>query len=456
MEQENSKPKPSSPEEKESVAPPPRKKGRKPNPDSTNEGPEPQAGAAPSTSKSEQPAPHHKGRRRLIVFLILFLVILAIAISYFFRSDFPYRWTDDAYVHGNEVFLVPRVAGTVVAINADDTDLVQKGRPVVVLDDSDAKVALLQAEGALGDTMRKVCQFYVNVVELKANVEARKIDLARAEDDYHRRTAAQSGTVSVEDITHARQAMDTAHDLLDVAQQKLGAAKALVANTDLEHHPMVLQAEANVLDAHLALQRTTVDAPVTGYVAQRKVEVGQRVTPGTSLLAIIPLDQIWVDANFKEGELRFVRIGQPVSLKSDFYGGSVEYKGHVVGLAPSTGAAFSLLPPDEGSGNWIKIIQRVPVRIFLNDDMELGKHPLRIGLSMRVTINTRDQSSAVLTRVPSVQTIYATDIYSNEWIQANELVQSLVATNLQALAELGGGLAASTVRENGNSKITHE
>jgi membrane fusion protein (multidrug efflux system) len=391
-----------------------------------------------------------------MVFLVLSLVILAIAIAYFFRLDFPYRWTEDAYVHGNEVFLVPRVTGTVVNINADDTDLVQKGQPLVVLDDSDAKVALLKAEGSLDDTMRKVCQYYVNVVELKANVESRKIELARAEDDYHRRTSAQAGTVSIEDITHARQAVDSARDLLDAAKQGLGAAQALVANTDLEHHPLVLQVEANVLDADLALQRTIVKAPETGYIAQRNVEVGQRVTPDSPMLAIIPLNQIWVDANFKEKELRFVRIGQPVSLKSDFYGDFVKYKGHVVGLAPSTGAAFSLLPPDEGSGNWIKIVQRVPVRIVLDDNQQLEKYPLRIGLSMGVTIDTKNHRGVVLTQSPSAQSVYATDIYSNEWIQANELLQGLVATNLQALANLASDSAETNARENKHLEMTHE
>jgi membrane fusion protein (multidrug efflux system) len=387
--------------------------------------------------------------------MVLFLAILAIAAAYFFRLDFPYRWTDDAYVHGNEIFLVPRVTGTVVTINADDTDLVQKGQPLVVLDDSDAKVALMEAEGALGNTIRKVCQLYVNVVELKANVEARKTELSRAEDDYHRRTTAQAGLVSIEDITHARQAVDSARDLLEAAKQELGAAQALVANTDLEHHPMVLQVEANVLDADLAFQRTTVHAPETGYIVQRNVEVGQRVTPDTPMLAIIPLNQIWVAANFKEKELRFVRIGQPVSLKSDFYGDFVEYKGHVAGLAPSTGAAFSLLPPDEGSGNWIKIVQRVPVRIVL-DDQQLEKYPLRIGLSMRVTIDTKDHGGAALTQAPSTQPVYATDIYSNEWIQANELLQGLVATNLQALSNLASDSTAKNVPVYNQMEMTHE
>lgn len=430
----------------------------KPESESTNKGGEPQAKSAPPASKPEQPPPSHRprGRRRLIIFSVLILVILVIATVYFFRLDIPFRWTDDAYVHGNPVLLVPRVTSTVVAINADDTDLVREGQPVVVLDGDDAKVALLLAEGTLGDTMRKVCQFYLNVSELKANVDARKVDLAKAEDDYHRRITSESGTVSAEDIIHARQALESARALLAVAQQELSAAKALTANTDLEHHPLVLQAEANVLDADLALERTVVKAPATGYVVQRNVQVGQRVTPGTALLAIIPLDQIWIDANFKEGELRFVRIGQPVRLKSDFYGDSVEYRGHVVGLAPSTGAAFSLLPPDEGSGNWIKIIQRVPVRIFLDDTNELEKYPLRIGLSMRVTVDTADHSGAALTQAPSEQAIYATEIYSNEWVQANALLRSLVATNLQALAELATNSAAVIIPKNGQTEMTHE
>ena len=424
------------------------------NPDSTNKSPQ-AAASVPPASKPAPPAAPKKGRRRIVIFIILFVIIGAIAVSYFFRLDFPYRWTEDAYVHGNKVFLVPRVTSTVVSINADDTDLVQKGQPLVVLDDSDAKVALQQAEAALGDSMRKVCQFYVNVVEYKADVEARKIDLARAEDDYHRRVTAKSGSVSAEDITHALQALDTARDTLDVAKQQLAAAQALTANTDLEHHPLVLQAAANVLDADLALQRTIVNAPDTGYVVERNVQVGQRVTPGAPMLAIIPLGQIWVDANYKEAELRYVRVGQPVTLKSDFYGDAVEYKGHVAGLDPSTGAAFSLLPPDEGSGNWIKIIQRVPVRIIL-DGNELEKYPLRIGLSMRVTIDTHDHSGAVLTQTSSTQAVYATDIYSNEWSKANDLVQSLVTTNLQALADIAHDSSAIMVRENHETEMTHE
>jgi len=380
-------------------------------------------------------ATSRKRKIRTFLFVPPLLAIGAVAAAYFFRFDYPYLSTEDAYVHGNEILLTSRVTGTVVAINADDTDLVQKGQPLVVLDDSDAKVQLLQAEGALGDTIRKVCQYFANVRQSKANVEACRVDLAKAEDDYQRRTSARSGAVSAEDITHARQTADGARATLDAAKQQLAVAEALVVNSDLAHHPLVLQAEAEVIDADLALQRTTIKAPETGYIVRRNVQVGQRVTPDTALLTIVPLNQIWVDANYKEGELRNVRINQPVTLTSDFYGRKVKYKGRVIGLSPGTGAAFSLLPPDEGSGNWIKITQRVPVRVFL-DEQQLERFPLRIGLSMRTVINTRDRSGEKLTKVSTTQAVYSTPIYSDEWSKANELMQSLVTTNLQALSSL--------------------
>jgi len=408
----------------------------------------------PTTAKVKSTT-SRKSKFRIFLFAALLLAIAAVTATCFFRLDYPYLSTEDAYVHGNQIFLTPRVTGTVVAINADDTDLVQKGQPLVVLDDSDAKVQLLQAEGALGDTMRKVCQFFVSVRQSKANVEARGIDLAKAEDDYRRRTSAQSGTVSAEDITHARQSADTARETLRAAEQQLAGAQALVVNSDLTHHPLVLQAEANVLDADLALQRTTIKAPETGYIVRRNVQVGQRVAPGTALLAIVPLNQIWVDANYKEQELRNVRIGQPVSLKSDFYGSSVKYKGQVVGLGPSTGAAFSLLPPDEGSGNWIKIIQRVPVRIGL-EEKQLESFPLRIGLSMRTVIDTHDRSGEKLTKVSNAQPVYSTPIYSDEWSKANELMQSLVSANLQTLSGLASSTSLAPTHGHAQTEPRHE
>jgi membrane fusion protein (multidrug efflux system) len=389
----------------------------------------------------------------MIIGVLLFLIILVVAFAYFFRMSSPYRETDDAYVHGNQIFLTSRVTGTVVSINADATDLVRMGQPLVLLDDSDAKVRLRQAEATLGDTMRKVCQFYVNVRQMKANIAARKIEVARTEADYRRRTSVGEGAVPIEEVTHAREGADAARAVLQVAKQQLASAQALVVDTDLEDHPMVLQAAANVLDAYLALERTIISAPATGYVARRSVQIGERVTPGAPLLTIIPLDQIWVDANFKEEQLKDVRIGQPVKLRADFYGDSVEYHGYVAGLNPGTGAAFSILPPQEASGNWIKIVQRVPVRIHL-EEKQLKEYPLRLGLSMRAVIDTANRSGPVLAQVPPEKPVYLTTIYSNEWAKATELLQGLLKTNLQALSSLAGRCSAKEVQGNAKSETT--
>jgi membrane fusion protein (multidrug efflux system) len=395
----------------------------------------PNPGALYSDASSSTPPPASPSRKRAvrkIVFIAFLITILTVAGFYCFREAGPFRETDDAYVHGNQVFLAPQIDGTVVSINADETDLVKKGQPVVMLDDSDTRVALQQAEATLGNTMRKVRQFYNNVAQMEAGVDARKIDLARAENDYQRRTAVQNGSVSAEEITHTQDGLNAARAGLKAAEQQLAAAKALIAGTDLEHHPLVLQAEAQVLAADLAWQRTAVCAPETGYVARRNVQIGQRVSSGSPLLTIIPLNQIWVDANFKEEQLKNMRLGQPATLVADFYGESVKFTGRVAGLGPGTGAAFSLLPPQEASGNWIKIVQRVPVRIIV-DAKQLEKFPLRLGLTMTATIETRDRDGFVLAETTSTNAIYETAIYSGQWTKANELVQQLVSKNLQAL-----------------------
>ena len=347
------------------------------------------------------------------------------------------------------------VGGTVVSITADDTDLVRKGQPVVMLDDSDARVTLQQAEATLGDTMRKVRQFYDNVSQFEANVDARKTDLSRAKNDYQRRTAVQNGSVSAEEITHAQDTLNAARAGLKAAEQQLAATRALVAGTDLEHHPMVLQAEAQVLAASLAEQRTTVCAPETGYVARRNVQIGQRVAPGTPLLTIIPLDQVWVDANFKEEQLKDVRIGQAVTLIADFYGSSAKFDGHVAGLGSGTGAAFALLPPQEASGNWIKIVQRVPVRILV-DPKQLEKYPLRLGLTMTATIDTQNRDGLVLAQTASTNSIYDTQIYAGQYARASELVQQLVAANLQALSEPAKQSSAMQAQSDNETRATHE
>ncbi|MGN4225782.1 HlyD family efflux transporter periplasmic adaptor subunit, partial [Burkholderia gladioli] len=230
-------------------------------------------------------------------------------------------------------------------VNADDTQTVTAGAPLVVLDPADAQVALQQAEANLAQTVRQVRGLFVNDDQYRAQVALRESDLSKAQDDLRRRLAvAQTGAVSQEEISHARDAVKAAQASVDAAQQQLASNRALTANTTIADHPNVLAAAAKVRDAYLNNARNTLPAPVTGYVAKRSVQVGQRVAPGSPLMSVVPLNAVWVDANFKEVQLTHMRIGQPVELTADIYGSSVKYHGKVVGFSAGTGSAFSLLP----------------------------------------------------------------------------------------------------------------
>jgi membrane fusion protein (multidrug efflux system) len=303
-----------------------------------------------------------------------------------------YEETDNAYVQGNVVQVTSQVAGIITKIMADDTDVVKGGQPLVSLDTADADVALAQAEAQLAQTVREVRTLYASQAQASATVRLREAELARAEDDLHRRKAlAGSGAVSGEEIRHAELAVNAAQAAVAAAKEQLVSGRALTEGTTVAKHPTVQRAAARVQEVMLAQARSTLYAPVGGEVAKRNAQVGQRITPGAPLMAIVPLDQLWVDANLKEAQLRHVRIGQPVTLTADLYGSKVEYQGKVAGLGAGTGSAFALLPAQNATGNWIKVVQRVPVRIAL-DAKQLQEHPLRIGLSMNVEIDVHDQS----------------------------------------------------------------
>ncbi len=275
--------------------------------------------------------------------------------------------TDDAYVSGNVVQITPQIAGTVVAIDADDTQFVKAGQPLVELDRADAKVALDQAEAQLAKTVREVRTLFATSAQLQAAVEVRVSDMARANEDLARRERlASSGAISSEELQHARNASNGAKAALLAAQQELAANRARVDRTTIDNHPDVRNAAARVREAYLTYSRTELPAPVAGFVAKRSVQLGQRVSTGTPLMAIVPLDQVWIDANFKEPQLANMRVGQPVTLTADVYGGKVDYHGKVAGFGAGTGSAFALLPAQNATGNWIKIVQRVPVRIALD------------------------------------------------------------------------------------------
>jgi membrane fusion protein (multidrug efflux system) len=292
------------------------------------------------------------------------------------------------------VQITPQVAGTVTRIYADDTNTVKAGQKLVSLDTADADVSLAQAEAQLAQTVREVRTLYSAQAQSSANLAMREAELARAKDDLARRKAlAGSGAVSGEEIRHAESAVTAAQATLEAAKEQLASGRALTQGTSVANHPNVQRAAARVQEALLAQSRSTLFAPVSGEVAKRNVQVGQRINPGAPLMAIVPLDQLWVDANFKESQLREMRVGQPVTLTADLYGSKVTYDGKVVGLSAGTGSAFALLPAQNATGNWIKVVQRVPVRISL-DPKQLTEHPLRIGLSMRAEVDLHDQHGA--------------------------------------------------------------
>lgn len=311
--------------------------------------------------------------------------------------------TDNAYVAGNVVQITPQVGGTVVAIGADDTDFVRTGQVLVKLDPADARVALEQAEAQLAQTVREVRQLYANTATLKAQVSLRQADLARVQadaarlqDDVNRRAPlTASGAVGKEEFQHAtaqlnaaKSSVAAAQSAVLAAQEQLAASQTQTDGTTVEQHPGVQRAAARVREAYLAVQRAQLVAPLDGHVAKRGVQVGQRVQAGAPLMTIVPLSDLWVDANFKESQLKNLRIGQKAELVADVYGTQVTYHGTIAGLGAGTGAAFALLPAQNATGNWIKVVQRLPVRIKL-DPAELQANPLKVGLSMTAKIDTR-------------------------------------------------------------------
>jgi membrane fusion protein (multidrug efflux system) len=369
-------------------------------------------------------------RRRTLLWLILALAVAGGGWAAWWQlvGRF-YETTDNAYVAGNLIEVTPQVAGTVVAIGADDTDRVQAGQMLVRLDAADAQVALEQAEAELARAVREARTLYANNLTLEANVRVREAELQRAEEGLARRAAlAEKGMVTREDFENARAGAAAARASLAAAREGLAANRTLTDRVKVEEHPSVMRAAARVREAFLALKRVQIPAPVGGYVARRSVQVGQRVAPGAPLMAIVPLEDLWVDANFKEVQLRDMRIGQPVRLTADLYGGSVEYRGRVAGLGAGTGGAFALLPPQNATGNWIKVVQRVPVRIAL-EPAQLRERPLRIGLSMRAEVDIRDTRGAQLATAARSTPAYATEAYTVPTAEADRRVRAIIAAH---------------------------
>jgi membrane fusion protein, multidrug efflux system len=369
-------------------------------------------------------------RKKLM--LLLFAVFLALGLIYglywIFFKQFEVS-TNNAYVDGNLVQLMPQVSGIVSTILADDTQLVLQGQPIIKLDDADAKNNLQNAEATLASTVRQVRQYYLQAKQLAADLELRKADLIKAENDLKRREKlVKTAAISTEELQNFKTKVTAAKAQYNEAMFQLQAASALVQGTTLEQHPLVLQAEAKLHTTYLEWKRTTLVAPVAGYVAKRSVQLGQQVNPGMPLLVIIPLNQIWVNANFKESQLRYIRVGQPAVVTVDLYGKSLQFQGKVIGIAPGAGSVFSLLPPQNATGNWIKIVQRLPVRISLNPK-QLLDHPLRVGLSSEVTVDIKNQTGSALAVAPTSHPLYSTTIYDGLLAQSEALTKKIIHDN---------------------------
>jgi len=367
--------------------------------------------------------------RWLLIVTAAFVVVGIAAAAYWFFYARHYEETDDAYVAGDLVNVSSQVSGTVVSIGADETDFVQRGQEVVKLDDTDARIALKEAEDQLAKVVRQTRTVFTSRDELTAVLAERRADLSRAQSDLLRRkTLGKSGAVSAEEISHAQEAVKAAQQALIAAERSLAGGTALLGRTGVSDNPDVEAAATAVERAWLTLQRTSIHAPVSGYIARRSAQLGERTTSGNPLLSIVPLERVRVEANFKEVQLSHMRIGQPVKVVADLYGGRVEYHGTIAGLGMGTGAAFALLPAQNATGNWIKVVQRVPVRVAL-DPRELAAHPLRIGLSTRAQVDIRDDSGAQLAGSPRKEPVLSTDIYQVDTRDITARIAQIVAEN---------------------------
>jgi membrane fusion protein, multidrug efflux system len=344
------------------------------------------------------PTPARRSRGLGLASLGVVVVLGALGYLAYWLLDARYfEKTDDAYVNGDVVQITSEVPGTVLSLNVDDTQVVRAGEVLLVLDPADARIAVANAEADLARAVRQVRGLFAQSEELRALIEQREQAARTADDDLQRRGGLiADGAISAEELSHARDAVTTTHANVSAARQQLSQTVAQIDGTTIADHPQVLAAAAVVRNAALALHRSQLIAPVSGEVAKRTVEVGQRVAAGTPLLAVVPLENVWVDANFKEVQLKRMRAGQPVTLRTDLYGHQVTYHGHLAGIAAGSGNAFALLPPQNASGNWIKIVQRLPARILL-DPEDLKSHPLRIGLSVTVRVDLHDTSGPLMT-----------------------------------------------------------
>ena len=353
--------------------------------------------APPASAPVQKAGGNPTARRRAlsVLGLVLLLAAIAWAVMHFFFSP-PEQETDDAYVAGDVVAITARDPGTVLAIHADNTQSVRAGQVLIDFDAATADVGLASAAADLARAVRATRGAITGIGAGDAQVVLARAELARALDDYRRRRgAAAEGAVSGEEVAHAADGVKVARAQLSLAVAQRGASQAAVEGTDASSNPQVQAAAAAYRRAAIMRGHMQLTAPIDGVVAQRQVQLGQQVQAGMPLMAVVPLDRVWIDANFRETQLKDIRLGQPVEVRADVYGGDVIYHGRVAGIGAGSGSAFALLPAQNASGNWIKVVQRVPVRIAL-DANELRRNPLRVGLSVRATVSTANLAGSRL------------------------------------------------------------
>jgi membrane fusion protein (multidrug efflux system) len=379
------------------------------------------------SEETNRPESPNRKRRKLLILVIGAFAAAGVAYAVYWVTVARFiESTDDAYVNGNVVQITPQVAGTVVGIDADDTQFVTSGESLVKLDRIDAKVALESAKANLANTVREVRSVFARADQLRSEVAVREVDFTKAKADLERRQGlAESGAVSAEEVQHARDGVRAAESALAAAREDLAGHLSLVDDTSVASHPQVARAAAAVRAAYLDYRRADIPAPVSGVVAKRSVQLGQRVSPGAPLMAIVPLDQIWIDANFKEVQLKRIRVGQHARVTADSNG--VQYEGTVVGVGAGTGAAFALLPAQNATGNWIKVVQRLPVRIAL-DANAVAAHPLAIGLSMAVEIDVHDAPDPPAA-APAADAGYQTTVFADREPAVNALIAEIITAN---------------------------
>ncbi|KNH33803.1 multidrug efflux MFS transporter periplasmic adaptor subunit EmrA [Pantoea vagans] len=387
--------------------------------------------SATAEAQSPQPSANKKKKRKsVLIVLALIFVLIGIAWGvYWFLVLRHFQETDDAYVAGNQVQVMAQVSGSVNKVWLEDTDFVKKGDVLVSLDKTDAEQAFEKAQTALATSVRQTHQLMINGKQYQASITLQQTALAQAQADLKRREPlGAANLIGREELQHARDAVATAKAQLDVAIQQYNANQAMILNTSLENQPAVQQSAAELRDAWLALQRTEIRSPMDGFVSRRSVQVGSQISTSTPLLAVVPATNLWVDANFKETQLAGVRIGQPVTVVADIYGDEVVYQGKVAGLDMGTGSAFSLLPAQNATGNWIKVVQRLPVRIELNQE-DIARHPLRIGLSTLVKIDTTSKEGSALATSARQQAAYSSNALAIDLAPVNQLITDIVRAN---------------------------